>query len=128
LIEEGVSRNYLPGLNKSQPSNALFERLRKNPNIIRLNPKIAGTRTTDSPFMQKTSEIEELLHQGICCTDMEASALFTVANYRGVHLASIFYVTDTYTNKQWTPKARDKQVNSIIDRLNAAVLSLWKEN
>ncbi len=42
---------------------------------------------------------------------MEASALFSIAEYRDVEVGSIFTISDKLTDSEWEPRFLDEKVN-----------------
>ncbi len=51
---------------------------------------------------------------------MEASALFAVASYRGVEIASAFVISDSLADLVWLPRFHDPAVDRGLDALYAA--------
>ena len=76
------------------------------------------TWTTDAPYRETITEVKKYSKEGIMTVEMEASALFAIANYRKVKIASAFVVSDLL-GKKWLPKFHrfdvKKAQNKLID-------------
>jgi len=101
IRDEGTSYHYNRPSLYSYPSPLLLRILEK---VL----KDEGTEyikgavwTTDAPYRETIEKRREFMRLGAVCVDMEASALFTIANFRKVHLAAIFYAGDLVTEEGW---------------------------
>jgi uridine phosphorylase len=68
--------------------------------------------TTDAPYRETVDEIKEYQEEGVLSVEMEASALFTVAEYRGVDLSCIFMVSDSLADLKWNPQFHNKKIKA----------------
>lgn len=59
------------------------------------------TWTTDALYRETKSRMESRRAQGCLTVEMEAAALFAVAQYRKIKLASIFYCGDDVSSENW---------------------------
>ena len=83
-----------------------------------------ATWTIDAPYRETKVEIEKYAKQKITTVEMEASALFAIARYRNVKIASAFVVSDLL-GKEWLPnfhrfdvkKAQEKLIDVAIECL-----------
>ena len=81
--------------------------------------------TTDAPYRETEAKVREYGSQGILAVEMEMSALFTVARFRGVALAGLLVVSDELSNLTWRHGLRDnrfrrnrhKAVRAALDAL-----------
>jgi uridine phosphorylase len=53
--------------------------------------------------METDGEVRHYREDGVACVEMEAAALFSVAQRRGVALASAFALSDEVTPDAWVP-------------------------
>jgi uridine phosphorylase len=95
LRDEGTSYHYLSDSEFSFPdeklTNDFAEELEKNNFIF----EKTANWTTDAQFRETKEEINLNIKKKIKTIDMETSALFAVAKYRKVKIASAFVVRDT---------------------------------
>lgn len=59
---------------------------------------------------------------GARVVNMESSAVFAVAKYRGVKAASVQIVSDVVSEKRWDPAFHHEAVNSRRQEVLAAVI------
>lgn len=101
IRDEGTSYHYLPAERSAKPSevvvNAIIGVLRQR-GVVHSR---ARTWTTDAFYRETAAKVRQRTAQGCVCVDMEASALFAVAEFRGVDLGQILYVADTLSGEEW---------------------------
>lgn len=118
LRDEGTSYHYIPKGKFAYPDKSLTIRLEKLLKKINIPFMKGATWTIDAPYRETKAEIEKYSKQGIYTVEMEASALFSVAKYRNVKIASVFIVSDLL-GKKWLPKFHRFNVkraqNDLID-------------
>ncbi len=103
LRDEGTSYHYIKHGTFSFPDKQLTQHLGKALTHEGLDYFQGTTWTIDAPYRETKAEVEHYAKQGITTVEMEASALFSVATYRKVKIASAFVVTDIL-GKKWLPK------------------------
>lgn len=99
IRDEGLSYHYQLPSKYSTPSPLLLTTIEKI--LKEKNEKyLKGiTWTTDAFYRETFEKREQFLKDGAICVDMEASALFAVAQYHKKHIAAIFYAGDLVTKK-----------------------------
>jgi uridine phosphorylase len=103
IRDEGTSYHYIPHGNYSYPDRGLTEKLGRYITKAELDYKKSTTWTIDAPYRETRAEVEHYRKSGVSTVEMEASALFAVAKYRKVKIASAFVVSDLLV-KEWEPK------------------------
>jgi uridine phosphorylase len=127
LRDEGTSYHYLPHGDFVYPDKALTHKLGICLKKQELQFSLGSTWTIDAPYRETKAEVERYAKQGISTVEMEASALFAVAQYRKVKIASAFVVSDVLGRK-WLPKFHHFDVRTGHRKLiDAAVECLLKE-
>lgn len=119
---EGTSYHYQQEGRSSEPSlealEAILETLKKGK-----VPFIRGrTWTTDAVFRETESMVKRRRQEGCLTVEMEASALFAVARFRGVQLAGMLYVGDDVSGEVW-----DSRGWTSLSDLRAALVDLAVE-
>ncbi len=125
LRDEGTSHHYFKTGKFAYPDKILTEKLRKSIESKELKYFKGTTWTIDAPYRETKAEIEKYAKMGIATVEMETSALFTLAKYRKVRVASAFVVSDLL-GKKWSPKfhrfdvkkAQKKLIDSAMDCLS----------
>jgi uridine phosphorylase len=109
LRDEGTSYHYIPNSKFVFPDEKLIKKLESHIEKQNLEFFKAPTWTIDAPYRETKSEIEKYAKMGIATVEMESSALFAVARYRKVKIASVFVVSDLLCSK-WVPKFHESKV------------------
>jgi uridine phosphorylase len=122
VSEEGTSPHYPIGAAKPSPTPALVQRLME----------VLGTESgtfhegrvwsTDAPYRETVSKVEEYQKLGILAVDMEVSALFTVAHFRGIELAAALAVSDELHDLSWRHGFREPRFKQSREHLCRVVL------
>jgi len=119
LRDEGTSHHYLADGIYSYPNLDLTNRLKKYLNKYELKFNFGSTWTIDAPYRETKKEIIHYKKKGILTVDMESSALFAVAKFRNVKIASVFVVSDILGNEKWVPQFHKlnlmKTLNKLLD-------------
>lgn len=99
--DEGASYHYLPPSREAHPHPRALAAIRARLEAEGL-PYVAGkTWTTDGVFRETRARAEARAAEGCISVEMEASALFAVAQFRGVTLGQILYGGDDLSGEEW---------------------------
>ncbi len=83
--------------------------------------------TIDTPYRETIEEIHQYQREGVACVEMEAAALFSVAQCRSVQVASAFVISDLLVDGVWEPHMRSEQtaagLSAVYDAAVAALLT-----
>jgi len=126
LRDEGTSYHYLPPSKFVFPDKNLTKKLGLFIDKQGLEFFEGPTWTIDAPYRETRSEIEKYAKMGIATVEMESSALFAVAKYRKVKIASAFVVSDLLYEK-WVPKFREAKVKKTLNMLTDVGIECLKE-
>lgn len=121
--DEGVSHHYLPpGRLATAPTEmtaALGAALRESGLAFR--PGVSWT--IDAPYRETVAEARHYQAEGVLCVEMEAAALFAVAEVRGLRLASAFVISDSLADLVWSPRFHDPAVQAGLFGLYLAAVT-----
>lgn len=104
VIDEGTSKHY--GADDSGHFSASFplvsgiRRVMKKGNVDFHGGPVWST---DAVFRETRQRVAAYQQNGILAVDMETSALYSVAKFRGVDLGSILVVSDELSSLTWRP-------------------------
>ena len=87
----------------------------------RLPFRAGATWSTDAVYRETSARIERRRGQGCLVVEMEAAALFAVAQHRGVRLGQLFYAGDDVSGEAW--EERGWQEEPIRGRLLEVALA-----
>jgi uridine phosphorylase len=94
--DEGTSYHYVEDGIDVAPDAALTNALENALTRAGISARTGSTWTTDAPYRQSTEEIADYRQRGVLTVEMEAAALFAVAQVRGVALASAVVVDSVF--------------------------------
>ncbi len=127
LRDEGTSYHYVKEGKFAFPDEKLTEQFGKSIEEEGMEYFEGTTWTIDAPYRETRAEVEKYAKKGISTVEMEASALFVVAKYRKVKIASAFVVSDLL-GKAWTPKFHRFNIKRMQNKLvDAAIKCLTKK-
>jgi uridine phosphorylase len=98
--DEGTSYHYLPPEKPSELNKLLLQRLRFNNENIGLPYFEATSWTTDAPFRETASSISEMKKQSITCVEMEAAALYALAEVKQYNILCFAHLTNSMAQKE----------------------------
>jgi uridine phosphorylase len=101
IIGEGTSRYYYPKIKSIKPDTKIMNILKEACGNNGIKPLIGSVWNTDAFYREMRSQIEKLQTMGVLGVEMESSATFTVAKFRGVRAASLLVVSDSLANFKW---------------------------
>jgi uridine phosphorylase len=104
IRDEGVSHHYIKSSKYAFASKALTKKIEEALTRFNLEYSVGTTWTIDTPYRETIAEIKQYQKEGVSTVDMEASAIFSVAEYRGVEAGSIFTISDYLAELEWEPK------------------------
>lgn len=103
IRDEGTSYHYIPASKYSHASKAMTQKIIDSLNKFNQEHLVGTSWTTDAPYRETVAEARQYQKEGVLTVEMEASALFTVAQFRGVELGSLFTVSDSLADLEWNP-------------------------
>jgi len=116
IRDEGTSYHYAP------PDQALAPHPRA---LAAIDDTLAAagvphdhglTWTTDAPFRETTTKVARRREQGCLAVEMEASAMFACAAFRGAVYGQMLYAGDDVSAEEWDHRDWNQQV-SVRERL-----------
>ena len=123
--EEGTSAHY-PILSSPAPSAGLLRHLETT---LRSDPSLTVHKgpvwSTDAPYRETEDKVRLYQRMGVLCVDMEMSALFTVATFRGIDLAGVLVVSDDLSQLKWRHGFRNPRFQEMRKRLPRLLKSLF---
>ncbi len=101
IRDEGTSHHYLKPGKYAFPSQKLTRHIRRTLQKLRIPYRAGASWTVDAPYRETVAEMRQYQKEGVLTVEMEASALFVVAQVRKVTLASLMVVSDILVDKDW---------------------------
>lgn len=123
--EEGTSAHY-PIPEAPAPSPSLLRRLEA---ALHSDGHFAVHKgsvwSTDAPYRETEDKVRFFQERGVLGVDMEMSALFTVAAFRGIDLAGVLVVSDDLSRLTWRHGFRDPRFQETRKRLPVLLRRLF---
>jgi purine-nucleoside phosphorylase len=121
IREEGTSHHYLPAEVPATATSELLEELREACERRGLAPRTGLHWSTDAPYREHLEKIAAYRHAGVLAVDMEISALYVLAQTRGIECAAVLAVSDElyepwrigFTAPQFLTAVRDAGLAAI---------------
>ncbi|TYO96832.1 uridine phosphorylase [Geothermobacter ehrlichii] len=95
IRDEGTSYHYLPPAPWIEAGGQLPQILARHAESCGLPVCRGATWTTDAPYRETASQIEQYRADGVQTVEMEAAALMALAQVKKVEIASLLHVTNT---------------------------------
>jgi uridine phosphorylase len=124
--DEGTSYHYVKAGRYSYASRELTNKITRVLDKHQY-PYYTGTSwTTDAPYRETVAEVKHYQEEGVLTVEMEASALFAVAECCGVEMGSIFTISDSLAELEWTAEFHSEKTTGgleIIFKVSLEALS-----
>lgn len=117
IRDEGTSYHYLPDAKYAYACPDLTAGLHAAIKSKDL-PVLTGTSwTTDAPYRETMEEVRLYRAEGVATVEMEAAALFSVGEYRGTSVCSIFAVSDMLLEDGWTHGFQTQELTTRLTQI-----------
>ena len=126
LVDEGVSRHYHHQENRPSPaSETIVHHIKKglveNGQTFHEGP----VWTTDAIYRETVSAVQHFQKKNALAVEMELSALFSVARFRGVEIGAILVVSDELATMQWKPGFKEACFKQACHSVCTVISKLW---
>jgi len=101
IRDEGTSYHYLPPGQEAAPTNSALLAIENTLKDMEVEYLKTKTWTTDGVFRETRAKVNRRLAEGCLTVEMEAAALFAVAQFRGVELGQVLYAGDDLSGDLW---------------------------
>ncbi len=128
IRDEGTSHHYIPSSKYAHASKLLTENLQRSLRESGHSFRVGASWTIDSIYRETITEARHYKDEGVLTVDMEASAIFSVAAYRGVEVGAMFTISDSLASLKWEPNFHSHPTKNGLETLyRVAVRSLSAE-
>ena len=123
IRDEGTSYHYLKPAKYSCASRELTSNIKKTLDGLKFKYTTGTSWTIDAPYRETVAEARQYQKEGVATVEMEASALFAVAQYRKVELSALFTISDSLADMQWKPKFHLKKTDKGLETIYKVALT-----
>jgi len=108
FIDEGTSRHYqVDGALSGCPPGSLADEVLEALGQVGVDYHRGTVWTTDAIYRETEEQVRHFQKEGALAVEMEVSALFSAACFRGVELCSVLVTSDLLHDNRWQPGFRD---------------------
>jgi uridine phosphorylase len=125
IRDEGVSHHYLPPAKLATADAEMTAALGAALGQAAVPFRAGSSWTIDTPYRETVAEARHYQAEGVLCVEMEAAALFAVAEVRRLRVSSAFAISDSLADLVWNPQFHGPAVQAgLITLYDAAVSAL----
>lgn len=117
IRDEGTSHHYLKHSKYAYASKDITNKIKKSLEKFKQKYFVGTSWTIDAPYRETVAEVKQYQKEGVATVEMEASALFSVAQYRNIELGAIFTISDSLAELEWKPKFHLKKTKTGLEIL-----------
>jgi len=128
IRDEGTSHHYLPAAKYIDADALLVEKLAKAVRSLGSDPSTGTTWTTDAPYRETGTEIQQYQNEGVKVVEMESSGLFTIGQVRGIQTASVVVVMDSLATLEWKVPERLDGIMHSLELVYQASINVLSES
>lgn len=127
IRDEGTSHHYVKTSKYAYPSKEMTGKIKKVLEKMGQKYFIGTSWTIDAPYRETVAEAKHYQKEGVATVEMEASALFTIAQYRKVKLGAIFTISDSLAELAWKPMFHSKKAEVGLETLYKIAVEALKD-
>jgi uridine phosphorylase len=109
--DEGTSYHYLPPSRETYPAPEAVRAIETVLHAHGVDYVAVKTWTTDAYYRETAAKVRRRRAQGCRCVEMEAAALFAVAEFRAAPLGQLLYAGDDVSGSEWDSRHWDDRAS-----------------
>ena len=121
IRDEGTSYHYLPPGREIGANPSALRTLTNTLTNHNIKYLLIKTWTTDAFYRETKEKVKLRQSEGCLTVEMEASALFAVAEFRGVSLAELLYAADDVSDDIWDIRSTKEREITKQDVVNLSI-------
>jgi len=122
IRDEGVSHHYLEDSKYAHASGDMTRCIQSSLDRLGIEYITGTSWTTDAVYRETISEVRQYQKEGVATVEMEASALFAVAQYRNVQMGSILTISDSLADMKWQPEFHSEKKKIGLENIFKAAM------
>jgi len=115
--DEGTSHHYMKPSRFSYASKRLTKKVQETLKQEKVQYQNGTSWTIDAPYRETLKEARQYQKEGVATVEMEAAALFAVAQYRKLEMASLFTISDSLAELKWKPHFENPKTRQGLETL-----------
>ena len=122
IRDEGTSHHYQAPSKYADASGDMTARLVAVLDRNKIPYRVGTSWTTDAPYRETRAEVLRYQQEGVAAVDMEASALFTIGELRGIDIGAMFTISDSLAGMEWRPMHKSVEIQQGLEALYRVAL------
>jgi uridine phosphorylase len=122
--DEGLSHHYLAPARWATPSHTLTQAFERALRAAGHEFRTGATWTIDAPYRETLEELRHYRDDGVLTVEMEAAALFAVAEHRHLEACAAFVLSDVLSELEWTPDFGSPSIQHGLSVLTNVAIEL----
>lgn len=127
IRDEGTSHHYLKHSKYAHASKEMTKKIIQSLEKFKQDYFVGTSWTIDAPYRETVAEAKQYQKEGVASVEMEASALFAVAQYRKVELGAIFIISDSLAELEWKPNFHSDKVDTGLEMLYKTAVNVFRD-
>jgi uridine phosphorylase len=127
IRDEGTSHHYLPAAKYAFPSVEMTEKICYQLEKESYSYHFGTSWTLDTLYRETIEETKHYQEEGVLTVEMEAAALFAVAQYRNVELGALFTISDSLAHLEWHPEFHNEKTHQGLEAIYRVAIDVLKE-
>ncbi len=128
IRDEGTSYHYLKPSKHAYASPIMTNKIKESLEKFQQEYFVGTSWTIDAPYRETIAEVKRYQKEGVSAVEMEAAALFAVAQYRNVEMGAIFTISDSLGELKWKPKFHSSRTKQGLEVLYKVALDALTQN
>ncbi len=129
LRDEGTSYHYLPPSEKSAINPILLDSLTSFYSKTNLSIETGNSWTTDAPYRETQSAINEAQKLNVVCVEMEAAALYAFAKAKNKNVICFAHLTNTMAQTEGDfEKGEEMGSLDTLELIRQTIMAIEKSN
>lgn len=124
IRDEGTSYHYVRPSKYVYASEKMVKRIKNSLDTHNWKYIVGTSWTTDAFYRETVAEVKHYQKEGVLTVEMEAAALFAVAQYRNVEIGAIFTISDSLAELQWNPRFHVKEPSEVLEILYQVAMDI----
>ena len=118
LAEDGVAHLYLNGENVVEADSEMiieWRQFEKERSLSAFAPAMAWSFS--AIFRETVEDVLRVEKQGCSVVEMEAATFYAIAKEKKVKALTLFVISDSISEEEWTPRIKDQSVRANLHQL-----------
>jgi uridine phosphorylase len=128
IRDEGTSSHYLRKRVKVESHHHLRKDLVRHLDKKRIEHYVGSVWSTDGVYRETRGKFRKFRDAGVLAVNMETSAVFALAKYRNIEVASVQVISDTLTENGWLQAFEHELVTKKTEVVLKAVLEVLSKS